>query len=285
MRAAAVLVAAALVAGCPSVRTTWRPTSGRLVVDSLPYGPHEKQRLDLYAPEGPRGVPLLVFVHGGTWASGDRAYFAWATGLYGNVGKALADEGVATAIPSYRLWPEATLEDMLDDVAAAVKAARARAADVGADPTKIFLAGHSAGGHLAALLAARGGALADRGIDPSWIRGVVVVSGVLDAGRAVERSSHPAVPALFPDEATRRAASPLSFLRGSTTPWLFLVGEKDYPGLRADFKDARNLRLPDATFVEIRGKTHADMVLDVGAPGDPVARTIGAFVRAVAATP
>lgn len=337
MRAGVAVALAALCVGCPSLRTYYQPSAARLVAADVAYGPGDKQRVDLWAPEGARGAPLVVFVHGGGWRSGDRVYFQPATGLYGNVAKALGDEGIATALPSYRYWPDvATLDAMLDDVAAAIAAAIARAPSVGADPRAVFLAGHSAGAHLVALLGARPELLAARGVDPSAIRGVVGISTPLDMERAVRTSKNPAVAALF--GAAPEDASPLRFLRGgvrargartaarstagsasppptSSTPsasappspivtesssplstpssspaavesssspaWLFLVGEHDYPRLRDDFRDARDLRLRDATFLEVPGRTHEEMVLELGVDDDPTTRAIARFVRAV----
>jgi acetyl esterase/lipase len=280
-RALVVLALAASLSACPSLRTYWRPSSARLVVDGASYGPAEKQRLDLWAPEGAAGAPLVVFVHGGTWSSGDRDYYAPITGLYGNVAKALADEGIATAVLSYRYWPDVALDDMLDDVAAGTRTAIARAAEAGADPRRVILAGHSSGAHLAAMLGARPELLAARGVDPSVIRGVVGISTPLDAERAVQRSKNPAVPAVFPPD-VRAAASPMRFLAKAPVPFLFLIGEKDLPGLRIDFYEARAMRLRNTSFVEVQGRTHAEMILWLGVEGDPSARAIARWVRAAA---
>jgi len=119
---------------------------GRAMLD-LPYGPGARQRYDLFLPQGtPRG--LFVFVHGGYWHSLDRSY--WSHLAAGPVAN-----GYAVAVPGYTLCPEARIRDIGVEIAAAVDAAAARIAG------PVVLAGHSAGGHLVARVAAQGSALSE----------------------------------------------------------------------------------------------------------------------------
>ncbi len=102
----------------------------------LEYGPGARQRFDLFLPEGaPRG--LMVFVHGGYWLAFERS--DWSHLAAGAVAR-----GWACALPSYTLAPEARIGAMTGEIAAAVAAASARV------PGPVVVAGHSAGGHLAA---------------------------------------------------------------------------------------------------------------------------------------
>jgi acetyl esterase/lipase len=122
------------------------------VGSDVAYGPHPRQRLDVYAPEGTlgptqaRGYPVVVFVYGGSWASGDRRH-------YGFLGHALAARGFVTVIPDYRLVPEVTYPAFVEDAAAAVRWTRANAAAYGSDPERLAVAGHSAGAYNALMLA------------------------------------------------------------------------------------------------------------------------------------
>lgn len=105
----------------------------------LPYGRGERQRFDLFLPDGnPRG--LLVFLHGGYWMAFGRE--AWSHLAAGAVGR-----GWACALPSYTLAPGARIAAMTGEVAAAVRAASALVAG------PVVVTGHSAGGHLAARMA------------------------------------------------------------------------------------------------------------------------------------
>lgn len=119
-----------------------------IVERDVAYGDHPRQRLDVYRP--PEGVAerpaIIVFLYGGSWSSGDKA-------LYGFVGKALASRGFTTVIPDYRLYPEVQFPAFFDDAAAAYSWASKTIAKKCAPSRPIIIAGHSAGAHMAALLA------------------------------------------------------------------------------------------------------------------------------------
>ncbi len=105
--------------------------------------------LDLYLPDGKTGEPLIMFVHGGAWISGDKSL---CTGL----GKRFARAGYAVAVPNYRLSPEGSpvvSPDHVKDAAAAYAWLEAHAGDYGFSAKDIFVGGHSAGGHTAGMLA------------------------------------------------------------------------------------------------------------------------------------
>lgn len=175
--AVGVLTCAAL--GCTSVvqragitllyREAKHPDS--LVALDLPYAPPnpataaddarapstdpnlDKQRLDFFHPRPDPAAPpwpVLVFVHGGGWTFGDRAQVTGGADIYRNVGRYFASHGIGTAVISYRLQPDASWQQQVEDVGRAVAFARAHAARHGSDPDAVFLAGHSAGAHLSA---------------------------------------------------------------------------------------------------------------------------------------
>jgi acetyl esterase/lipase len=116
-----------------------------LVADAA-FGPHPRQRLDVFAPPGATAAPAVVFWYGGGWSSGSRASYRFVAGT-------LTRRGLVTVLPHYRLFPEAAWPAYPEDGAAAVAWVRANAARIGVDPERIALAGHSAGGHLALTLA------------------------------------------------------------------------------------------------------------------------------------
>jgi acetyl esterase/lipase len=127
------------------------------------YGAEPRQKLDLYLPPAASPAPLVLFLHGGNWRAGDKARYQ---GLAGS----LRDRGLAVALANYRFdSPEA----QLSDARLLVAWARAHAAAYGANPELLFLAGHSAGGHLAALAAL------EEGLKP-LLAGVIAVSGIYD---------------------------------------------------------------------------------------------------------
>jgi len=106
----------------------------------------KKHRLDVYAPEGVKNAPVLVMVHGGAWQHGGKIYNLLA-------GPAFAEHGIVAVSVNYRLSPGTKHPAQIRDVARAFDWVRKHVAEYGGDPRNVFLTGHSAGGHLVALLA------------------------------------------------------------------------------------------------------------------------------------
>ncbi|MCB1367045.1 MAG: alpha/beta hydrolase [Rhodobacteraceae bacterium] len=133
------------------------------------YGPRPRAAYDLFTPLAAKGGPCLAFIHGGFWQEGAKSGSAFAA-------EALVAEGWALAAIGYSLTPKVRLRDIVAEIAAALAHLHANAAGHGIDPDRIVLAGHSAGGHLAAaMLAGFGGP--DAAAIPA---GIVAMSGVYD---------------------------------------------------------------------------------------------------------
>ena len=111
-----------------------------------------KHRLDLFQPAA-KGWPVMVFVHGGGWEEGDKSLRVGGEDIYGNIGRFCASRGIGVAVINYRLQPEVTWRQQVSDVADAVAWVKMHVGSYGGDPSRIFLAGHSAGGHLASFVA------------------------------------------------------------------------------------------------------------------------------------
>jgi acetyl esterase/lipase len=280
-----------LCSACPSLDSFYRARDVVAASVDVEYieGDHQhKHRLDLYRPRDPKERwPVVVFVHGGYWRGGDKTYWQAITGLYGNAGVALGELGIGTAVINYRLHPGASLKDMLDDVTNAMLWTRAHVAELGGDPDRIYLVGHSAGGHLVSLLGSDTSQLSRRGFDPEWLRGVVTVSGIYDVekvSRMVEEEMRVGVfEPLFGKD--YRGSSPATFFGPKMTPTLFIVGEDDYKSCIAVHNDAeqalRDVRGERAWFITIPGNKHEDMVLEMGTFRDEVAPAIAAFIQRV----
>lgn len=147
----------------------------------LPYrevsgGDRQKHHLDLYLPEG-RNWPVLVFVHGGGWNSGDRKYAVAGVDPYAGIGRFYAAHGVGTAVISYRLLPHVAWRGQIQDVAGAAAWVHRNIASYGGDPKRLFLAGHSAGAQLAARVALDPEPLQSEGLSKTIVSGVIAVSG------------------------------------------------------------------------------------------------------------
>lgn len=110
----------------------------------LAYGDGPDERLDVFPAQRP-GSPLLVFIHGGYWRSLDKADHSF-------IAPSFVEQGAAVVVPNYSLCPAASIEQIALQMAKAVAWVWRHAAEIGGDPSRIAVAGHSAGGHLAAML-------------------------------------------------------------------------------------------------------------------------------------
>src|SRR6516162_1460175 len=131
----------------------------------------DKQRLDLYLPRSATRFPVLMWIHGGAWSFGDRAWF-------GDVGRRFAQEGIGAAIISYRLSPRVRHPAHVEDCARAFAWLRTHVAEYGGDPERLFVSGQSAGGHLSALLACDPQYLRALQVPADAIKGAIPMSGV-----------------------------------------------------------------------------------------------------------
>lgn len=121
-------------------------------IGGIPYGPDARHRLDVFAPEHRASGPIVLFLYGGAWTSGDRATYEF-------VGTALAARGITTVIADYRLYPQVRFPAFVEDAARAYGWVDRHLARAGGGRRPVFLMGHSAGAHIAALLA----------VDRRWI--------------------------------------------------------------------------------------------------------------------
>lgn len=119
--------------------------AGRVARD-LPYGDDPRQRMDVYAPAQAANLPVLVFFYGGGWDSGSRQDYGWAA-------QALAARGFVVFVPDYRLVPQVHFPAFIQDAASATARAGELAATYGGDPARLGVIGHSAGAHLAMMIA------------------------------------------------------------------------------------------------------------------------------------
>lgn len=140
--------------------------SAGTVERDLAYGDHPLQKLDLYLPDTPTNAPVMVYVHGGGWARGDKA----AVGLKPTF---FNGKGWIFASVNYRLLPEGKHPANVEDVALALATVHDKASAHGGDPEKIFVMGHSAGAHLAALVATNSGLLEKAGKSLAIVKGVI----------------------------------------------------------------------------------------------------------------
>lgn len=189
------------------------------------------QRLDLSVPEGAGPFPLVVWIHGGGWHTGERQ--PHGDQLAARFGPA----GFAVAAIGYRLTPEAPFPAQIEDCNAALAWLRRNAAEYRLDANRIGVIGHSAGGHLCALLAVTGTSGRFSG-EP--VQAAVCWSPICDLDRERgewpksmftwnpnDRFSQTFCPGGGYDIAFARAASPVSYVHGETPPMLIVHGDRD----------------------------------------------------------
>jgi acetyl esterase/lipase len=194
------------------------PRDGIALTTAIAYGTGPRRTLDVYAPEpsGGGSAPVVVFFYGGGWESGTKE-------MYRFVGAALAARGVVVVIPDTRLHPEVRFPTFVDDAAAAVAWVRQNATRFGGDPHRLFLMGHSAGGHVAALLALDASYLRAAGMSPDDVCGVIGLAGAYDfAPRQAAEFA-----AIFGPEAEWPRSRPINHATASAPPMLLLVGGSD----------------------------------------------------------
>ena len=182
------------------------------------------QSLTVYPAEAASG-DVLVFFHGGGWTSGYKEWMAF-------MAPALQARGVTLVTPGYRLAPGHLFPTGFDDAADALAWVHAHAGEHGGDARRIFVGGHSSGGHYAALLAATAGWRGARGLPADIVRGCLPVSGVyrFDAESGLSMRPRFLGPAGEGDQAT--TASPLLCIDAAIcAPFLLAWGSRDFPHL------------------------------------------------------
>lgn len=216
--AASLLLALALSACSPlSVVNAVSPNGATQVAQGIRYGAGERHLLDVYRPEGQVGqAPVIVFFYGGNWVSGDRKDYAF-------VGRALAAHGFVVVVPDYRLYPEVSYPDFLDDAAQAVAWTERSIGQYGGNPRQVFLMGHSAGAYNAAMVALDGRWLGRQGLRPESLRGWIGLAGPYDFLPVQNPTARPVFH--FPD--TPLDSQPVNHVGASAPPALLIAANKD----------------------------------------------------------
>lgn len=249
---------------------------------NIAYGTEPQHRLDVYVPEPksgtesapPAGRPLVVFWHGGRWSFGDKADYRF-------VGAALAELGCVAVLPNYRLYPEVKMPGFMDDAARAARWAAQHAAEYAADSNRLFLMGHSAGAHLAALVTLDPQYFAAGGPTAPSIAGVIGLSGPYDFLPLKEAD----VQDMFGPPENYPLSQPINFVRRGAPPMLLIHGESDdtvRPKNSINFASSLRAAGAPVTLKLYPKLAHADTVAALSLPARGRASTladIAAFLR------
>jgi len=239
------------------------------------YGETPRHRVDIYAPKQARGkMTSIVFFYGGGWESGDKA-------LYGFVGHALAALGYLVFIPNYRVYPQVRFPAFVEDGARAVAFARHHAGAYGGDPARIVLMGHSAGAHIAALLALDARWLSALGLAPDRdLLGMVGLAGPYDF-----LPLHSAtLQEIFRPAAALAETQPITFANSDAPPFFLATTSQDSvvaPGNSHRLAQAIREKGGSATVKVYRRLGHRSLIGVLASPlrwVAPVLRDIVAFI-------
>jgi acetyl esterase/lipase len=275
---------AALLAACSPARilNSLVPTDGMTATRNIAYGTHNRQQLDVYAPvstqAAPTKRPVIVFFYGGSWDSGSKDVYLF-------VAEALTSKGFIAVIPDYRVYPEVIYPEFLNDGASAFQWTKENIEKYGGDVNNIFVAGHSAGAHIAAMLAFDQTWLATQKLNSTSIRGFIGLAGPYDflpltSARLKE---------IFPSNEIQALSQPIRYARGNAPSALLLAGDADTV---VALKNTRNF---SARIRELNGRVqekyyvgmgHVKIVTVLAAPfreGQTVLDDITEFVHAESA--
>lgn len=221
-----------------------------------------RNQLDIYYPKD-TGSPkdVLVFIHGGAWDSGKKDIYWW-------LGRNMASKNVVTVVINYPLSPKANYEEMAYSCAEAIKWVKDSVGNYGGDPNRIFAMGHSAGGHLSALIDLDPRFFAAAGIS-NPLRGVILNDGFgLDMeeylNKAPKNDRTPSFLKTFTeDPANWKKGSPLTYFDQVKHPYYILVGGETYEAIQLQSKRFYEL-LTEAKkpvrYEVIPKKTHVPMI-------------------------
>lgn len=219
----------------------------------------EDLKLNIFVPNNPtkKKLPVLIFVHGGNWNSGNKDQ-------YGFFGRNFAKKGVITVMPEYTLSPKANVDQMTTQIAAAVKWVQQNISTYQGNPDQLFVTGHSAGAQLGASAVLN----PKFGIDSNSISGIILNDGAgIDMKDYLEK-----IPPTSEDDYLATwsnkpenwyQASPINFLDEKSPPFLIYVGSKTHESITTankHFVTKLNKFQPDVKPIMVN-KSHIPMIL------------------------
>ncbi len=202
------------------------PETSYTLLSAKVYGTSNREKLDIYLPKTSSKEnaaqstnalkKVVIFYYGGNWDSGERADYKF-------VGEALSAQGFIVVIPDYRVYPQVLFPEFMADPASAAKWVKDNISQYGGDANRVFLAGHSAGAHIAVMLALNAEYLAKQNLAPNDFAGVIGLAGPYDF--LPLKSDR--LKTIFGAETEQWKSQPINFVNGKNPPLLLAVGKKD----------------------------------------------------------
>jgi arylformamidase len=268
-----LLVSSQLLAGEPKVQRDLDYAGAK----------NELQTLDVYAPATGTNHPVVIWIHGGGWHSGDKKDVARKP-------QAFVDRGFVFVSINYRLWPRAAIKEIAADVATAIRWTHAQARKYGGDPNTLFVMGHSAGAQLAALVCTDERYLKAEKLSLAHVKGCVPVDGdtydlplrIATVHKKGDKKLAEVDKRRFGDEESQKDLSSVTHIaRGKHIPRFLILHVADHPETKA--QSVRLLQALEkagvpAHIYAAEGKNHTTLNDDLGQPGDKPSQALFAFL-------
>jgi len=281
-----VLVIITIIGACVSVAHAQR------VARDIAYGTaSERQVLDVYAPPGAKNLPVVFWIHGGGWQSGDKSMVALKP-------KAFMEAGLVFVSISHRLLPNVDMGAITQDVGAALGWVHKNIATYGGDPNRLLVMGHSSGGQLAALMCTDDRYAKAQGFALSMIKGCVPVDAdtfdipaIIEVAETRATAHHLPLPTYghrqkFGDDPAKfRDFSAVTHVaRDKGIPPFLILHIAGNADTAAQARRLANVLTAAAIPVKVvagQETTHVSINDNIGVAGDPITKELFAFVAAV----
>jgi arylformamidase len=259
------------------------------VLRDVPYATaHERQVLDVYAPEDAKNLPVVFWIHGGGWQTGDKGMVALKP-------KAFMEAGFVFVSINHRLLPAVAMSAITSDVASALAWVHKNIAAHGGDPARVFVMGHSSGGQLAALMCTDDRYAKAQGFSLAMIKGCVPVDAdtfdipaIIEVAETRARVHHLPMPTyghrqkFGDDSAKHRDFSAVTHVaKNKSIPPFLILHIAGHPDTTAQARRMAAVLEGAAIPVKVvagRETTHASINDNIGVTGDPVTKELLAFV-------
>lgn len=237
----------------------------------LAYGPRPAEKLDLFLPEGPGPHPLMIFIHGGYWRAMDKDVHAFPA-------LSFVPDGIALASINYTLAPEADMDEIVRECRAAVAWCAENAAELNIDAGRIHVSGHSAGGHLTAMMLATDWPGFAPGLAADLVKSGVPISGLYDL-EPIRRTYLNEDVRLTEDLAARN--SPVRLTPNGPGSMVIAAGgieSGEFHRLQSELVAAWRPHIPDIAEIPMPGLHHFNVVTALGEADSPLYRAARARI-------